>query len=148
MKLQRLIKQIELVDTELRSEASKAVNRMLTIRNWLIGYYIVEFEQNGEDRAAYGDSLLQRIASKLASVKLKGMSAPELSRYRQFFNAYPYFGDYLKNQLPHENLIFGTLSQKFLSETPNFGTLSQKLEKNQVPHETLINRLAFSPFVE
>jgi len=35
---------------------------MLTIRNWLIGYYIVEFEQNGKDRAEYGISLLKSIA--------------------------------------------------------------------------------------
>lgn len=35
----------------LQQSAAKAVNMHLTIRNWLIGFYIVEFEQNGEDRA-------------------------------------------------------------------------------------------------
>ena len=37
----------------------------MTFRNWLIGYYIVEFEQNGEDRAAHGSRLREKIADKI-----------------------------------------------------------------------------------
>lgn len=39
--------------------AMKAINQMATLRNWLIGCYIVEYEQNGSDRAKYGDRLLK-----------------------------------------------------------------------------------------
>ena len=44
--------------TSLQQSAVKAINIHLTIRNWLIGFYIVEFEQKGEDRAKYGEKLL------------------------------------------------------------------------------------------
>lgn len=70
----------------LYQNSVKAVNVSLTIRNWLFGYYIVEFEQNGEDRAKYGKQLLQNLANQL---KIKGLTAPELSRCRQFFAVYP-----------------------------------------------------------
>ena len=46
----------------ITSAAAKgAVNQLLTIRNWALGYYIVEYEQNGKDRAGYGSNLLQRL---------------------------------------------------------------------------------------
>jgi hypothetical protein len=41
--------------TDRISNTSKQVNSVYTMRNWLIGHYIVEYEQHGEDRAAYGD---------------------------------------------------------------------------------------------
>ena len=50
MKFGQLIEAINQAHVSMQSSAVKAVNRHLTIRNWLIGYYIVEFEQNGEDR--------------------------------------------------------------------------------------------------
>ena len=40
--------------TSLRGAAAASVNRMMTMRNWMIGMYIVEYEQRGEDRAKYG----------------------------------------------------------------------------------------------
>ena len=82
MKFHQLIKAISLVHSSLQNNAVKAVNRHLTFRNWLIGYYIVEFEQQGEDRAAYGIKLRETIAEK---IKIKGLTAPELSRCRQFY---------------------------------------------------------------
>ncbi len=86
MKFQQLIQAINQVHTSLQDSAVRAVNRHLTFRNWLIGYVIVEFEQNGEDRAAYGLRLLEKIAQKIT---IKGLTAPELSRCRQFYQAYP-----------------------------------------------------------
>ena len=38
---------------------------MLTARNWAIGYYIVEYEQHGKDRAEYGSHLLAKLAERL-----------------------------------------------------------------------------------
>jgi len=69
----------------LYQNSVKAVNINLTLRNWLFGHYIVEFEQNGEDRAQYGKQLLVNLANQLS---IKGLTAPELSRCRQFYNAY------------------------------------------------------------
>lgn len=54
-----------------QTAAVKAINRMQTMRNWLIGYYIVEFEQHGKDRAEYGSHLLKRLEER---VNRKGLT--------------------------------------------------------------------------
>jgi hypothetical protein len=54
--LARLVQQIQQTHQELSAQASKAVNVSLTLRNWLIGLYITEYEQQGKDRAEYGAS--------------------------------------------------------------------------------------------
>lgn len=59
------------VQDALQEQAAHAVNLALTARNWLIGYYIVEFEQRGEDRAEYGEQLLKKLE---ISIKKKGMT--------------------------------------------------------------------------
>lgn len=41
--------------------AKSAVNQLMTLRNWAIGYYIVEYEQGGSDRAEYGSHLLKNL---------------------------------------------------------------------------------------
>lgn len=61
-----LAKDIEQVHMVTSSAAQSAVNQLLTLRNWIIGYYIVEFEQNGQDRAAYGTKLLGSLAKRLS----------------------------------------------------------------------------------
>ena len=53
-----LVRTIAETHSALYQQAVKAVNVNLTLRNWLVGLYIVEFEQNGEDRARYGEKLL------------------------------------------------------------------------------------------
>ena len=52
------------VNQELRAQASRAVNLSLTLRNWMIGYYIDAFELKGSDRADYGDQLFAKLGSK------------------------------------------------------------------------------------
>lgn len=54
MNFKELIRNLQDVNKELQQRAVLAVNISLTIRNWLFGYYIVEFEQQGKDRADYG----------------------------------------------------------------------------------------------
>ncbi len=46
-------------------QSIRAVNLLLTMRNWLFGFYIVEFEQNGSDRAGYGKVLLATISGEM-----------------------------------------------------------------------------------
>jgi len=55
------------------------------IRNWLFGWYIVEFEQGGSDRAEYGANLLKTIAGQL---KLKGCSERSLALCCKFYLTY------------------------------------------------------------
>lgn len=108
----KLIDAIHTTNTHLQQNAVKAVNINLTLRNWLIGYYIVEFEQKGEDRSVYGSNLMNVLAQK---IKIKGLTSPELSRCRQFYTTY---SDFL-----------GALTQKFnnLLSEKILGTLSQNL---------------------
>ena len=49
MTLDQLADRIQIVDDTLRQQTAHAVNCMLTARNWLIGCYIVEYEQKGAD---------------------------------------------------------------------------------------------------
>ena len=55
MNYTHLIKAINSATAQLQGRAVAAVNQALVIRNWLVGAYLVEFEQNGKDRAKYGE---------------------------------------------------------------------------------------------
>jgi len=100
MKYQSLISNIDETHQTLQQSAVKAVNSHITLRNWLIGYYIVEFEQNGEDRAKYGAKLLKELAN---SLKIKGLGETNLKQCRKFFQLYPQISqtvsDFLENNL-------------------------------------------------
>ena len=72
MNFNELINLIKETDEFLKQKALVAVNQSLTIKNWLTGFYIFEFEQNGEDRAAYGEKLLQNISNVLSKFGKKG----------------------------------------------------------------------------
>jgi len=99
----------------LSTHAVKSVNVCLTLRNFLFGYYIVEYEQKGSDKAKYGGKLLENISKELSIKGLKNVSAAELSRFRQFYLVYPQ--------------ILGTLSQESLNIPKQIlGTLSQELQ--------------------
>ncbi len=45
--------------------AARQVNTAFTLRNWLIGFYLVEYEQQGADRAQYGERVLRELAFRL-----------------------------------------------------------------------------------
>ncbi len=66
---------------ELVTQASRAVNISLTLRNWLIGCYIEEYERFGIDRADYGDRLMDRLAEILTTQKISRCDRRELYRY-------------------------------------------------------------------
>ena len=72
MNFEKLVYHIQQANKVLQQRAIKAVNMHLTLRNWLTGFYIVEFEQNGSDRAKYGTKLLENIAE---NINIKGLTA-------------------------------------------------------------------------
>ena len=86
MKFDLLVQNIQDTHVALQQSAVKAINRHITIRNWLIGLYIVEYEQKGEDRAKYGDRLLIEIANR---IEIKGVGDTMLKLFRRFYLAYP-----------------------------------------------------------
>jgi hypothetical protein len=89
MSYELLISSIAEIHARTQAGAAGAVNRYLTLRNWFTGAYIVEFEQNGEDRASYGQQLLPRLARDLKRRKIPGCSSEMLGRMRLFYRTYP-----------------------------------------------------------
>ena len=82
--LEFLARSIQTAHEELARQASKAINISLTVRNWLIGHYIAEFELNGSDRAAYGDKLLDRLADRLTDLGVSTCDKRRLYQYLRF----------------------------------------------------------------
>ena len=151
LNFESLVAEIEQTHQHFQQQAVKAVNISLTIRNYLIGFYIVEFEQNGEDRAAYGSKLLDSLAAKLS---IKGLVSAEISRCRQFYFCYPQILGALtqefKNLVPQH--ILGTLSQDSTMGVEPSIMVSSNLQSTKsnlyVPGEKLLSKLSFSHLVE
>ena len=137
MKLPDLSSAICQTHIALQSSALKAINRNLTLRNWLIGFYIIEFEQRGEDRAQYGTNLLKTLEKQ---VNTRGLTETLFKLSRQFYIIYPQIKDMIVDQL---NTIRPTVSDEFnlqLSSTVLSipATLSQKLQNIKRKPKTLI----------
>jgi predicted nuclease of restriction endonuclease-like (RecB) superfamily len=84
-----LIQSIQTAHHELTAQAGKAVNISLTLRNWLIGFYIAEYELGGQDRAQYGENLLPRLADALLQAGVLACGKRQLYGYWRFYQAYP-----------------------------------------------------------
>lgn len=84
-----LITALSELNQSAQTGAIKSVNRFLVLRNWLYGAYLVEYEQQGEDRAAYGTGLLDQIAKDLRARGVKGLGVSILRLTRRFFELYP-----------------------------------------------------------
>ena len=68
-----------------RSSATRSVNAAMTAAYWLIGHRIVEFEQSGEHRAAYGSALIERLAADLTRHFGRGFSRQNIQQMRRFY---------------------------------------------------------------
>lgn len=110
----------------------KAINRFATVRNYIIGYYIVEYEQHGSDRAQYGERLLKRLADK---VDKRGINDTLLKNCRRFYLLYPQLRPFLEGKSPTPS-DFSTAISPTASDF--FTTSADKL----------ISQLSFSHLVE
>ena len=72
-----------------RRAAARSVNAMMTATYWAIGQRIVSFEQGGQDRAAYGEALIERLSSDLSVHFGRGFSKQNLWQMRAFHLAWP-----------------------------------------------------------
>ncbi len=86
MNFDQLITSLRELDTSLKGQVIRTANVGLTLRNWLVGAYIVEFEQNGEERAEYGDKLMPALAERL---NIAGLNLSNLKSAKAFALAYP-----------------------------------------------------------
>ncbi len=89
MNYDSLVKAISQTHEKTQLQATQAVNLALTLRNWLVGYYIFEYQQNGKDRAKYGEKLLENLSKDLKKKLGKGFTQRILETARQFYLRYP-----------------------------------------------------------
>lgn len=102
MKYSELITAIDSASQQLLGRVAAVVNQALVIRNWLVGAYLVEFEQEAEDRARYGEGLLETLANDLRKRGVKGLGTSMLERTRRFYLAYPQLGARIPSPLVTE----------------------------------------------
>jgi len=84
-----LVKAIGIALDEGRNKAFQAVNIALVKTNWLIGRYIVEYEQKGKERAKYGTELLGRLSRDLTLAYGKGFSRSNIIYIRKLYLCFP-----------------------------------------------------------
>lgn len=148
MTFELLARNIENIQTALQQQAAHAVNLSLTARNWMMGYYIVEFEQNGEDRAQYGAKLLKRLEERLHT---KGLTERRFREFRRLYQVYPQLGrevlNYVGTQVQHSPLTLPDTIRR-LPTAESEGTAIRRsataeLEQQawQVPAEKLFLRI-------
>lgn len=87
--LDKLISDIEKTVTTAKENLAGSVNRTMTETYWLIGKYIVESEQDGNIKSAYGSKLLTTLSKELTLRLGKGYSRPNLNNMRKFYLTYP-----------------------------------------------------------
>jgi predicted nuclease of restriction endonuclease-like (RecB) superfamily len=84
-----LVSAIQQVHEQSASFVNRTVNTTLTLRNWVIGGYIREYEQRGADRAKYGTLLLERLSDSLQHCLDRSYTGRYLGLCRQLFDMYP-----------------------------------------------------------
>ena len=152
-----LVQQIEYTDRALQNNARLVINRHVTAKAWLTGYYIVEYEQKGEDRAKYGEKLIQNLAKQLGSKKF---SVTTLKIYRQFYVTYPQLASPVAQFLDNHLAIGQSATdQLVLSENQSIEksqsltdlfivpTTAQKALPVLVDSFSIFNRLSFTHLV-
>ena len=135
-----------------QTTAVKAINRMQTMRNWLYGYYIIEFEQHGKDRAEYGTQLLKRLEER---VNRKGLTETLFKNSRKFYRLYPQMVENIVG------VISPTVSDKLLESKDASGLCDTQMTENEhveksptvsdgfrTTGQMIISRLSFSHIVE
>lgn len=153
MNFDSLVHTIHSVQDALQEQAAHAVNLALTARNWLIGYYIVEFEQHGEDRAEYGEQLLKKLET---SINKKGMTERRFREFRRLYIVYPQLGSEVAKYLVSLPIGFRNLLNNSVKEIRQTSAKSQipairrtsaelvVAEDWMLPAEMLFNRISYS----
>lgn len=145
MNFDQLITSLRDLDGTLRRLSGQTASTLLILRNWHIGAYLVEFEQNGEERAAYGENLISKVA---ASLEIRGLNTSNLEASRLLYKAYPSLisqtsGDFLpfQKQISQTSAEFKKqISQTLPEKSPRPGFAAGESE--------LLQKLTFSHFVE
>lgn len=152
MNFESLVGRINQVQDMLQAQTAHAINLAVTARNWLVGFYIVEFEQHGEDRARYGENLLKNLAKRL---NRRGLGERRLYEFRLTYIIYPQIGqvivDYIAKNNRQDILRLPTAKLQIVEnlENGNLRLLTAKshVEEWQTPADRLFNRLSATHLV-
>jgi len=165
LNFESLVSELVQLHNQAEVQTIKAINIGLSIRNWLVGYYIREYEMGGTDRATYGKQLLKNLSDELSNHGIQRTGERELRRYRTFYDTYPQIRESLTPEL--QNGIGQTLSDKSYSrliQTPSeeskkpvqqATSVEIKLEKREpltpefaLSGKELLSKLSFTHFAE
>ena len=72
-----------------RGSAARSVTALMTAAYWLIGRHIVEFEQQGKERANYGEEIIKKLSADLTARYGRGFSLRNVWKMRAFYRAWP-----------------------------------------------------------
>lgn len=112
MKFEQLIELFQNTHKDLQTQAARSVDIALVVRNWLFGWYIVEFEGGGAERAElYGKALINRLSNELKQHGMRGISPTNLKQCRSFYSAYREIGQTLSDQSSKPNLTYNSIQQ-------------------------------------
>ena len=123
---EELIKLFQSTHIEMQKRVAKSVDISLVVRNWLFGWYIVEFEQAGATRKElYGTKLIKKLSEELKLLGLKGISSTNLKKFRSFYSEYKG----IRQALPDQSLIGDITWEKIMQALPAQSIITQKIDK-------------------
>jgi predicted nuclease of restriction endonuclease-like (RecB) superfamily len=143
--IEKLYSKIKQVIEEGKNTAYRAANFAMVKTYWHIGQLIVEEEQNGKHKAAYGEALLEELATRLTKEYGKSFSSRNLRYIRQFYRVFPKWNA-LRSELSwtHYRLIIklerADAKQFYMQETIdcNWGTRTLERQINSLYFERMI----------
>ena len=119
------------------------------MRNWLIGHFIFEFEQDGNNRATYGEKTLEQLSNQLKTAGIKGFSTRSLRLYRQFYMIYPQIWQSTTAKLHlTENETLSIRKSTIAKLSPTHGAPEKNDALPVVPIDLLLDRMSFTHFIE
>ena len=131
-----LVRSLQAADSHFGTQAVRAVNLGLTLRNWCFGLYIAEFELRGEDRARYGERLFDELSRSLKPLGISNVGRRQLYHYLAFYRTYPQ--------------IVRSLPAQSLGLFPDTAGLQGKVRtlsaQSTDQRDTLADRLSYSHF--
>jgi predicted nuclease of restriction endonuclease-like (RecB) superfamily len=144
MEFQNLLENVVTTHNILQAKAIQTINQTLTLRNWCIGAYIVEYEQAGKDRAEYGKKLFETLSKSLEEKGIKGFRPTELKNCRGFYLAYRYLLNIITQT--QQNDAYKTLNVAIRQ------TLSVELQTNDEitikRYSLIFQKLSYSHLIE
>ncbi|MCL2830521.1 MAG: PDDEXK nuclease domain-containing protein [Betaproteobacteria bacterium] len=142
MNFNALVQTIADIHQRAHAGASKAINAALTLRNWLIGAHIHEYELQGQDRATYGDRLIGKLSGSLQELGVPSCERVRLYSYLNFYRAYPQISETISSETSSTGFdyrqfpIVRSLTEQSLENPYD--------EKNFLPGKLLLARLSFT----